>query len=219
MSEKWPIDREQWISKYDPSIDRDYIINKKRKGIQKDNHCKLTYELASRWFSKTRNAIDIGCRDGEFTHYLQYTFDRIFSFEYRWDYDWKANFATNCSNERVTLFWQGLSDREEEVTSSGTGILSRPSGREKVCRLLPLDSFDFDDVDLIKIDTDGYEMKIVQGAINTIKRCWPMLIIEQGYFDQKEAMEFCIDELGYTHVATCDRGLDHILIKEQRNDI
>lgn len=40
-----------------------------------------------------------------------------------------------------------------------------------------LDSFNFKKVDLIKIDVEGYEMKVIQGAEKTLESC-PYLMIE-----------------------------------------
>ena len=41
-----------------------------------------------------------------------------------------------------------------------------------------LDSYNFQDIDLIKIDTEGYEVPILLGAQETIRRCTPRLIVE-----------------------------------------
>lgn len=41
-----------------------------------------------------------------------------------------------------------------------------------------LDSYKFQDIDLIKIDTEGYEVPILLGAKETILRCAPRLIVE-----------------------------------------
>ncbi len=42
-----------------------------------------------------------------------------------------------------------------------------------------LDSFALQDVDLIKIDAEGYEFNIVKGGAETIQRCRPVMIVEQ----------------------------------------
>jgi len=41
-----------------------------------------------------------------------------------------------------------------------------------------LDSYNFDDVDIIKIDTEGYELLVLEGANDTIKRNRPIVQIE-----------------------------------------
>jgi len=41
-----------------------------------------------------------------------------------------------------------------------------------------LDSFDFEDVDIIKVDVEGYELSVLEGAVNTIKKHNPIVQIE-----------------------------------------
>ena len=41
-----------------------------------------------------------------------------------------------------------------------------------------LDSYNFNDVDIIKIDTEGYELQVLEGAQDTIKRNRPIVQIE-----------------------------------------
>ncbi|MES2637215.1 MAG: FkbM family methyltransferase, partial [Pseudomonadota bacterium] len=41
-----------------------------------------------------------------------------------------------------------------------------------------IDFFNFKRVDLIKIDVEGMELDVLQGAVETIKRCKPMMTIE-----------------------------------------
>ena len=41
-----------------------------------------------------------------------------------------------------------------------------------------LDSYQFTDVDIIKIDTEGYELQVLEGAVDTIKRNRPIVQIE-----------------------------------------
>ena len=45
-------------------------------------------------------------------------------------------------------------------------------------KMFPLDAFDFPDVTLIKLDVEGYEWGVLQGAIETIRRWHPVLVVE-----------------------------------------
>lgn len=60
-----------------------------------------------------------------------------------------------------------------------------------------------DRVRAIKIDTDGYDFRVLQGALKTIMRCRPRILIEFGYpiadlGDSEAEMLGFIDALGYT---------------------
>jgi len=48
-----------------------------------------------------------------------------------------------------------------------------------VVEMRTIDSFEFIDVDLIKLDAEGYEEMIARGAEQTIKRWRPTIVIEQ----------------------------------------
>lgn len=41
-----------------------------------------------------------------------------------------------------------------------------------------IDNYDFDDLDLIKIDVEGHEEYVIEGALNVIKTNMPILIVE-----------------------------------------
>jgi FkbM family methyltransferase len=42
-----------------------------------------------------------------------------------------------------------------------------------------LDEFALDNVDFIKADCEGYEVFVMHGAVDTLKRCKPAIIVEQ----------------------------------------
>ena len=43
---------------------------------------------------------------------------------------------------------------------------------------LSLDDYLFEDVDLIKIDVEGHESSVIEGAVETIRKTFPILIVE-----------------------------------------
>ena len=49
---------------------------------------------------------------------------------------------------------------------------------ERIVDVDTVDNYGFDDVDLIKIDVEGHEQFVILGAIETIKRTRPILIVE-----------------------------------------
>jgi FkbM family methyltransferase len=45
--------------------------------------------------------------------------------------------------------------------------------------MVPLDDYDLPKLDLLKIDCEGYEQFVCEGAVATIRRCHPVVIVEQ----------------------------------------
>lgn len=186
---------------YDPSfVDRDFFYCKVGAAEYPDHHCKLAYELSKPFIKKFRTAIDIGCRDGEYTRYLIRDFQDIFAFDPRT----RKFFPHNVDVTRVTHFGVPLGDNPISER-----IGNAPIGNENFCKL---DDFNFTDVDYIKIDTDGYEKAVINGGLKTITTFWPVINLEV-YFE-RDTLDWVQKELGYKIAAVDPRGYDHILIKE-----
>jgi hypothetical protein len=50
-------------------------------------------------------------------------------------------------------------------------------------QVVRLDNLNLHDINYIKIDCEGYEYRILQGAEQTIRRCRPVVVIEQKPHD------------------------------------
>lgn len=61
-----------------------------------------------------------------------------------------------------------------------------------------LDSFNYTNVGLIKIDVEGYEYEVLCGAEQTIKRCRPILYIEDDRVEKSRALRKMIELYGYS---------------------
>jgi FkbM family methyltransferase len=57
-------------------------------------------------------------------------------------------------------------------------------------RKLMLDEFGLPRVDLIKIDVEGMEMEVLQGAAQTIERCHPIMLIEKIKTDAAQLQQW-----------------------------
>jgi FkbM family methyltransferase len=85
-----------------------------------------------------------------------------------------------CSNvaETVSMFDRPTSTRK-------TRVAARTHFSPQTVALKTLDSFELEEVDFIKIDVEGYELKVCQGAEATIKRWRPVMVVEQKGHDKK----------------------------------
>jgi FkbM family methyltransferase len=128
-----------------------------------------------------RNAIDIGGHVGLWSFNLSHKFKHVDAFEPMQAH--RDCFAKNvlATRSNVTLHACALGSTEGSVsmvtekTSSGDTRV----GGEGDIPMKTLDSFNLNDVDLIKIDCEGYELFVIKGGVETIRRCRPTIIVEQ----------------------------------------
>ena len=64
-----------------------------------------------------------------------------------------------------------------------------------------IDSFCFEDVQLIKLDVEGMEFKVITGALETLQRCRPMVIFENHKCDYRAVLEL-FDGINYQVINT-----------------
>lgn len=63
--------------------------------------------------------------------------------------------------------------------------------------VVTLDSYHYNDVGFMKIDVEGYELEVLQGATETINRCRPIMYIEDDRGSKSAKLRAYIKELGY----------------------
>lgn len=126
-----------------------------------------------------RTALDVGGHCGTWSYYLAQRFDTLHAFEPVAEH--RECFARNVTQPNVTLYACALGDREGSIsiaTTPGSSGDSHVSGDGDI-PMHTLDSFEFTNVDLIKIDVEGAEDFVLRGGMETIMRCRPMIVVEQ----------------------------------------
>ncbi len=136
-------------------------------------------------------AIDVGANQGFFAYAFSQVVDRVEAFEPNPDY---ARFARRMLGARARVHEIALSNRvgsaEFVIPVSDDGTVLHLGGNLKVnaggsgksksysVKVATLDSYDFKDVRVIKVDVEGSEMQVLEGARKTILRDRPSLIVE-----------------------------------------
>ena len=115
-----------------------------------------------------------------------------------------------CGRDKATLELLVPSD-----DSGRAGFYSGFSGRMKHATekvdVIPLDSLDLENVSMIKIDVEGSEMDVLDGAVATLQRRKPALMIELNPWSAAAAGKSPRDvvdrlaSLGYTSLSIVDR--------------
>ena len=158
--------------------------------------CLETYLKSKPYIKQFRTAIDIGCRDGDFSRPMSKDFTKVEAFDYRK----RPGFDTmhNVTHRQIAL-----GDEEKQVKAYSGVITDKPrkEAKERIVQQKTLDSFNFTMVDLIKIDVEGHEFRVLKGGENTIKKYSPIIIIEDNGSDEKWGKETgaidLLKEMGY----------------------
>jgi FkbM family methyltransferase len=122
-----------------------------------------------------------------------------------WSRDFVGSFARVIAFEPVAVFREclehnvkgtnfevqpiALGDQDTQGTmiitedNSGHSHLDPATMGTGNVQVVRLDTLNFHDVSYIKIDCEGYEYRILQGAEQTILRCRPVIVIEQKPHD------------------------------------
>ena len=166
-------------------------------------------------------AIDGGANYGLMSYHMNSRFDQVLAFEI--DDQLRTCLADNmktfaCSKVRIEPY--GLGDREKSVdlvkTQKSFGNFVNPATESGKFAVRSIDSYELDTVGFIKLDCEGYEPLIIQGAEQTIKRSWPVILMERKVLVNKfnfgtHATEHLLRTWGYNKVI--DLGKDIILAK------
>lgn len=136
-----------------------------------------------------RTAIDIGGHCGTWAMHFVSRFRHTEIFEPGpLRYLLKLNVVPNKQHwflERTfNIHSVALSDAQKQVgmvfdpTNTGSAYVDVNATRRNIY-CYPLDHFNFDNVDLIKIDVEGHELPVVWGAEQTILKNTPYVLVEQ----------------------------------------
>ena len=167
-----------------------------------------TIDAAYNFVKKFDNVIDVGGNVGLHTVRFSQKFKNVHSFE-----PVTSNFEClkeNCKSfTNIVLHNYGLGSCNENTVISlpassdncgNYSIVDFQSSSDELIKeeilIKKLDDLQLE-VDLIKIDTQGFEFPVLQGAIKTIVRCKPVIILEIEVKKQFNILSSFLTNLGY----------------------
>lgn len=188
---------------------------------KKDNHFNGdTYQQphrfnSLRFVSNFGTAVDVGAHVGTWAVDFVKMFDKTICFEPIKEHREcliKNLETTIGDSSKYEIYDCALGDKYEDtvhlgyVTEGNSGTASIVSEGEYTAEMKPLDSFEFDSIDYIKVDVEGFELQFLKGAAETIKRTKPVLNIEIKHncesfgISRQQIADYLCEDLGLTLV-------------------
>jgi FkbM family methyltransferase len=150
-------------------------------GLHTYQHHK--YAVAFSHVKGRRRAVDAGAHCGLFARVMARDFDRVDAFEpvpaFQECFTCNTLAAGNVVLHRAAL---GLRAGQAtmRVAVGNTGLSHLSSAGDLVVPLVALDDLDYEDLDFLKVDVEGWEPEVIAGSMDTLVRCRPVVMVEQN---------------------------------------
>jgi FkbM family methyltransferase len=175
-----------------PDDDQHMVAWMRRVGQVRDGLLQYQfhkYQWASNWMPSHRGlAVDVGAHIGFWSRNMAMDFREVVAFEPvpRHAECWRRNLESfkNAALHECALGAESgtVSLANEGVGASGDAAVITDGSATPVATNVPritLDSVALSRCDFMKIDCEGYEFFVIQGAERTIKQFKPCIIVEQ----------------------------------------
>jgi len=163
------------------------------------NGQQLQRDAALEHVKNWRVCLDIGSNVGQWTRPLVEKFRSVICFEPNPNF--RECFNKNINEDNVILWPYGLSDRSHSANQEFNSTMLNEGAGDIECKTL--DSFNMTNVDFVKIDVDGFEIPLLNGARETLINNNPVINIEMKYDKRKHIAIECVailKDLGYKFV-------------------
>jgi len=194
------------------------MLNKSMVTSGKSEYQSKIRDTSLAYVKNFRIAIDIGANVGLWARPLASQFREVIAFEPVPVFlqCLKRNMLQNTKVFEVALGNEfGTVDMiitEKNMGQTHIDINSIGKGSTPLTRL---DTYNLEEVDYIKVDCEGFELPVLQGGEDTIKRNRPVIVVEQKphpYYSEKWGQTAALDYLKSLGMIILDRvNDDHVL--------
>lgn len=164
--------------------------------------------------SQRKVAVDIGANNGLFAYLLTRDFTMVHAFEANpllaneldrhkprnmrvWNVAVSSTTGKNATLRVPVVGKQVLNGWASVQTPNVEGVTDWQDHRVIT---QALDALSFESISLVKIDVEGHEFDVVKGAVKTLKRHMPWLIIEV-WKDNRELVQAFLSNLNYRTIS------------------
>jgi len=107
------------------------------------------------------------------------------------------NAKLNKVKDKIEVYNVALGDGKNITGGKGGGTMFSVSNKESTFQTKTLDSFNLDRVDILKIDVEGFEYGVLNGAVNTINKFKPKIILETHSMELRQKCNGFLEKTGY----------------------
>ena len=128
-------------------------------------------------------AVQAGGYVGVFPKNLSYFFNKVLTFE-PVEENWNC-LIKNIQEKNIVKINAGLGNctgkaKIKKIIPNNCGAIQLESENDGDISIVCLDDYISEQVDLLWLDIEGYEVKALQGAKNTIKKYTPVIVLENN---------------------------------------
>ena len=155
-------------------------------------------DAALSYVNQWRVCLDIGSNVGQWSRPLAKRFHSVICFEPNPNF--RQCFKKNIAETNVVLWPYGLSNKEHQAQQDFNSTILNEAEGDIQCRTL--DSFGLTNVDFVKIDVDGFEVPLLEGARDTLTKNTAVINIEMKRdkrLDTVKRAEAILRDLGYRY--------------------
>lgn len=164
-----------------PETDSYFAPHMTEEGFQID-HLRVALKYVRAW----RTAVDGGAHVGTWTCWMAQLFERVAAFEPAED-TFECLFENTRRLDNVVRLRAALGELpgmasvvDDARRPGNTGARYLAPGND--VEIVRLDDLELDDVDFIKLDLEGGELHALRGAEATLRRCKPVVCVEEKHF-------------------------------------
>jgi len=167
-----------------------------------------------------RRAIDVAAHYGTSSFHFSNNFKKVEAFEIDpFIRECLEKNVNNFSNKNVTVYTYGCGKENKFINllrnedSHFTKINDKSNNlteENSESKIVSLDNYDWEDVDFIKIDVEGFENEVIMGALKLIERCKPIILFEKNRVNESPNPQTILNNMGYRFAFRFDK--DDIII-------
>ena len=181
-----------------------------------------------KFLSKDKNTIDVGGRNGLYSSFFCEHSKNVYCFEpvpnlFETITELKENYSNFYPINKAVSNQEGVLDFFVDTKRfSNSSFVNHVNGTKISVDTIKLDNQDFDNIGFLKVDVEGFELAVLEGAVSLVEAERPTCMVEVYFkFNQtpiEKTFDFFLDRDYQMFYNIRKQGLHHIKSKQEAVD-